>query len=172
MFSAPIPGGTAAVISYIHGAIGRAISGGLSFVATQAPPTTSSFLQSTTFNIFSETASQAGTSALLGDEMTLGAVLGSVAGGLVGSKMGNWNGIKGSWTKNVASEIGFNTIKGTLRGAVTGGVEAGFNGNNIADGMLKGCEKRSNGRDESSRFNDFNFWCYLHTLCRSTKICQ
>jgi len=138
--------------SILYGAIGGAISGGLSIAATLASTSTSSFLQSTTMNMFSEIASQVGTSAVMGDKISVGSVIGSMAGGFVGAKIGNWSGTKGGWFKNAMGKIGFNTLKGGVRGAVTGGVGTAINGGNIGKSMLLGAKNGATGSLIQSSF--------------------
>ncbi|MBJ7880435.1 RHS repeat-associated core domain-containing protein [Gelidibacter salicanalis] len=131
--------------SILFGAIGGAISGGLSAAASIASTGVSSFLQSATGNMLSEVASQVGTSAIMGDNITLSTIAGSAVSGFAGAGIGNWKGVKGSWLKNGIGELGFNTFKGTVRGAVAGAVGAGLDGDNIKNAIVNGAKNGAIG---------------------------
>lgn len=137
--------------SILYGAIGGAISGGLSiagsslFSSAIANGGTGAFWQSATFNVLREVASQVGTSLVFGDGITLGTIVGSVAGGIVGGKMSAWSGVKGGYLKNAFSELGYETMKGGARGAVAGGIGSLIDGKNIRDGILNGAKNGAIG---------------------------
>ncbi len=128
----------------LYGAIGGAISGGLSGVGSLLS-SSSSFVQSATFNMMSEVASQVGTSLAMGDDVTLGTIAGALAGGAIGGKMKSWKGVKGGYLKNAFGEIGHNTIKGAARGAISGGVGAAVDGRNIGKGIANGARNGAIG---------------------------
>ncbi|WP_340198634.1 RHS repeat-associated core domain-containing protein [Ascidiimonas sp. W6] len=129
----------------LMGAVGGAISGGLSSLGSQLISSSSAFVQSGTMNMLSEVASQVGTSLAFGEDVTFGTILGSFAGGFAGAKLGNWSGVKGGWFKNAAFEVGFNSFKGAVRGGVNGFVGALIDGENAIDGLKTGAKNGAMG---------------------------
>ncbi len=137
--------------SILYGAVGGAISGGLScagntlFSSAIANGGKGAFWQSATFNALREVASQVGTSLVFGDGITLGTITGAVAGGIVGAKIPAWSGVKGGYLKNALTEIGYEAMKGGARGAVAGGIGSLIDGKNLRDGILYGARNGAIG---------------------------
>lgn len=129
----------------LMGAVGGAISGGLSSLGSQLISSSSAFVQSGTMNMLSEVASQVGTSLAFGEDVTFGTILGSFAGGFAGAKLGNWSGVKGGWFKNAVFEVGYNSFKGAVRGGVNGFVGALIDGEDALDGLVDGAKNGAMG---------------------------
>jgi len=131
--------------SALMGAVGGAISGGLSSVGAQLFNASSAFVQNGTLNIMTEFASQVGVSAAFGQTINAGTLAGSFIGAYAGYKMGNWSGTGGSWLKNAAAEIGFNTLKGAAKGAIAGFTASAINGTDFVKGTFYGARNGSVG---------------------------
>ncbi|WP_430409561.1 RHS repeat-associated core domain-containing protein [Kordia sp.] len=142
--------------SILYGAIGGAITGGLScagnalFSSAVANGGTGAFWQSATYNVLSEVASQVGTSLVFGDGITLGTIAGGIAGGFAGANIPAWSGVKGGAIKNALGELTYSGMRGGLRGAVSGGFGALVDGRNVRDGILNGAKNGAMGAASQS----------------------
>lgn len=126
----------ACIDAMVMGGIGGALGGGFSAIG-------GAFANSFGYNIISQATGNIMTDMILGNKisLSLGAVAGMVAGGLIGSALPQYNAVKGSWFKNLASEVGINTGRGAVTGYVAGMTEAiidGKDANFVVQRMLGG----------------------------------
>jgi RHS repeat-associated protein len=128
------------------GAVGGAISGGMSAIGTSL----GTFGQSLAYNIMSSTAGTIGTNLAFGNEGTWGTVAGAVVSGVIGGDMGNFTGVNGGAFKNAVAEIGFNAVKGGVTGMYSGAVSALVDGTDMGEGILNGAKFGAIGGGVSS----------------------
>jgi RHS repeat-associated protein len=133
VFQQPITGG-GFLKAVGLGALGGALSGGLSILGGQL----GSFGTSFSYSLLSNVSSYAATNAVVGGKFDLPGVLGSLAGAAIGATFPNFQAVSDNPFINIAAELGYNSLQGGVVGGISSGLTASFRGQDPKDAFVKG----------------------------------
>ncbi|REC49015.1 RHS repeat-associated core domain-containing protein [Chryseobacterium pennipullorum] len=124
----------------LGGAVAGAISGGLNGLGSALFTTSSTILNSGTWELLSNITTQ----FMLDGKIDAVTITSSMIGSFVGNKLPGWKTLGGKgvwgWTKNAVAEVLYNSTKYGITGAISGGFSAMFRGTNVWQGIKNGFE--------------------------------
>lgn len=119
--------------AFAYGAVGGAVSGGFGYAFAGT-----SLANSLAGNILSTAASYSASAAIMGDPITLNAMIGATAGGILGGFLPDYQAIDGGSVENILAEAAYSTAKGSFSGGVGGGISSLLSGRDFRRGYLTG----------------------------------
>lgn len=127
------------------GAVGGAIGG--SFGAAGAAGAFGSFGNTLGYNMLGQVSNTVITNSIFDNDFSWGNMLGTMTGATVGAFFPSFKGVNGSLFKNAVSEIGFNTLRGSVTGFSSGLInaliekDADYMWQGMAGGALSGASR-------------------------------